>query len=155
MNQEIFARYADIKKQIAELEDQLEELKPEVTAELKDLPNTTAKLPFGIFNLQKRAKWTYSEIAQQLERELKSRKKEEEKDGNCQGRIQRRCRVQGRCGRDGRLIRFYGRLSAGPGRHPVRIKPDIAVQQIRRARELASELADSVGKRPCTDQCLS
>jgi VCBS repeat-containing protein len=81
MNQEIFARYADIKKQIAELEDQLEELKPEVTAELKELPNNSAKLPFGVFNLQKRAKWTYSETIQQLDQQLKAGKKEEEQNG--------------------------------------------------------------------------
>ncbi len=81
MNQELFARYAQIKKQIVELEDQLEEIKPEVTAELKALPDSTVKLPFGVFNLQRRAKWTYSQVVGQIEQQLKTQQKEEQKDG--------------------------------------------------------------------------
>ncbi len=81
MNQEVFSRYAQIKKQIAELEDQLDELKPEITVELKILPDSVAKLPFGVFNLQRRAKWTYSDVVGQLDQQLKARQKEEQEDG--------------------------------------------------------------------------
>ena len=81
MNEELFARYAQLKRQMAELEDEMEELKPQLADELKALPESKVKTAFGMFSIQRRAKWTYSEVTQQLEGELKTRQKQEQQDG--------------------------------------------------------------------------
>ena len=81
MKEELFARYAQLKRQMAELDDEIEELKPKLAEELKTLPDSKLKTDFGAFSIQRKARWTYSEVAQQLESELKTRQKQEQQDG--------------------------------------------------------------------------
>ncbi len=81
MNEQLFARYAQLKRQAAELEDEMEKLKPQLAEELKTLPDSRLKTGFGTFSMQRKAKWKYSELTQQIEDDLKTRQKQEQQDG--------------------------------------------------------------------------
>ena len=107
MNDEIFARYAQLKRQITLLEDQMKELQPQVTEELKKLPDAKLKTPFGMFNIMRRAKWSYSEAVQQIEDQLKSQQKAEQESGTAKAEYTEYVPVQG-CGRR------RGSLKIGP-----------------------------------------
>lgn len=71
--------YEQTKIQIKELETKLEELKPTVLAGVPE--DSEVALEHGSLYVQKKAKWTYSEEVQMLEKTVKERKKEEEAKG--------------------------------------------------------------------------
>lgn len=81
MNEELFRRYAELKRQIAVLDEELRGLQPMITEELKQLRDARLKTSVGIFTILRKANWTYSEVVQRLEEQLKSRQKVEKDDG--------------------------------------------------------------------------
>jgi len=80
----MFLRYAQLKRQMAELEDELRELQPQIAEAVKKQPDAKLKTDYGLFSIQRRAKWTYSEVVQQIEEQLKVKQQAEQKDGTAQ-----------------------------------------------------------------------
>ena len=72
-------RYAEIKLEIADLEKQLEALKPDVLSEVEQ--NGEVILPLGRFSIRSLNKWTYTPAVKALEEAVKVRKIEEEEKG--------------------------------------------------------------------------
>lgn len=87
-NKTLLLRYAELKIQASKIEDELEMLKAQVQADVEaavggtDSPLALTELPGYTFSLAKcRAKWQYSSFVENVEKELKDRKKAEEADG--------------------------------------------------------------------------
>lgn len=87
-NKELLLKYANLKIQASQIEDELELLKPEVQAEVEALIGETDQqvalenLPGISFIMAKtRAKWEYSAHTQAQEQALKETKKGEEQTG--------------------------------------------------------------------------
>lgn len=79
------ARYLEIKAAITELESELTELKDQITSDLLDEHGERFEFDMGgsmvRFKLIRRTTWEYSDDIQQMERQLKYLKKEEEQTG--------------------------------------------------------------------------
>ena len=76
---EAFEQYENLKLEIKEAEEKLAELKPIIIDNIPDDKEIQAK--HGIFLIQKRAVWKYSEQVKDLEIEVKELKKEEQAKG--------------------------------------------------------------------------
>jgi hypothetical protein len=81
MTEQLFRRYADLKRQIALLDDELKTLQPKIMGELKPLRDARLRTSFGIFSVLRHANWNYSEVVEQLEEQLKARQMEEKANG--------------------------------------------------------------------------
>lgn len=82
---ENFLRYAEIKKQIKELESELEELQPLVFSDMEEIgPDAKVETELGAFSFMKRKAWKYSETVVEKEKALKDLKKNEEADGTAE-----------------------------------------------------------------------
>lgn len=73
-----FEIYAEIQKQIKELNDKAKELQPILLQEIVESGEKNIKKEFGTFSIAERKKYTYSEKVVELEIKLKETKKEEE-----------------------------------------------------------------------------
>jgi hypothetical protein len=75
----LFRAYEDYKREIAELEEKCDAIKPQ----LLTLVPEGAKIDTGtgIFSTSSRKKWTYTEETTLMEKELKEKMKEEEQLG--------------------------------------------------------------------------
>lgn len=81
---ELFLRYAALKQQIAEHEDQLEQLKPEIAtaiAQMNPLDKIVEVDGVGTFSLSAKRKYIYPAGVVELEDKLKQAKKEAEAKG--------------------------------------------------------------------------
>ena len=81
MNDALFCRYAELKKQMTALEREIESLQPQVYEELKQLPDPKLKTQYGSFSITRRATWTYSEEIQRIDEDLKAKRKGEQENG--------------------------------------------------------------------------
>lgn len=81
MDEELFRKYAELKRQIAGLDEELRGLQPKITEELKHLRDTRLKTSFGEFDIKRKANWTYSVVVQRLEEQLKSQQQVEKDNG--------------------------------------------------------------------------
>ena len=81
-NNPILERYADLSKRIKELESQRETLKAEVLDIMDDMGQKHLSTAFGSFSWQERRTYEYSSKVKQLEDQLKTVKKSEEKEEN-------------------------------------------------------------------------
>lgn len=79
MNKELFNEYEELKREIATLEARVEEIKPELLAEIPE--GAKIDTGTGIFSTSSRKKWTYTEETTAMEKELKEKMKEEEQLG--------------------------------------------------------------------------
>jgi len=79
MNKELFNEYEELKREIATLEARVEEIKPELLAEIPE--GAKIDTGTGIFSTSSRKKWTYSDETTAAEKELKEKMKEEEQLG--------------------------------------------------------------------------
>jgi hypothetical protein len=81
-----FVRYAQIKQDIALLETEADEMKPEILAELRTVENEKpVELEnVGVFCIVKRKNWKYSSAVTSLENQLKQAKKDEEALGTAE-----------------------------------------------------------------------
>ena len=74
-------RYLDLKTQIAALTDELESLKPEITAALLDEPKEQATVLGHTFTLCRRTTYQYSDAVGEAQARVKAMKKAEVKTG--------------------------------------------------------------------------
>jgi hypothetical protein len=74
-------RYLALKAEMERLQDDMEELKPLLAAALMEEPDGTFEYAGFRFELGSRRTYVYSEAVQELEEELRARKKEEERGG--------------------------------------------------------------------------
>lgn len=81
MNKDIFAKYAATKRVIKEMEAIIDELAPQVLAEMVSLQADEVTSDDGKFTIGARKKWTYSEEITMLDETLKAKKKEAEQKG--------------------------------------------------------------------------
>jgi len=81
MNEKVFVEYADLERQIKELEAKKDELKPQVEEELGKVEGELIKGNFGTFSFRITKKWQYSEAVKTAEDVVKLQKKQEETDG--------------------------------------------------------------------------
>lgn len=77
--QETLLKYEELKIKQREIEKELDELKPIVTELIPE--DAEVAVAYGSFYIQKRPKWTYSNIIINGEKALKEHKKQEEADG--------------------------------------------------------------------------
>lgn len=77
--QDKMVRYEALKIQVREAEDEMERLRPEISAHIPFGKNVVTEK--GYFYLQARSKYTYSEAVQIAEKNIKKHKKEEEANG--------------------------------------------------------------------------
>lgn len=81
---ELFLQYAGLKSRMSELEDQLEQLKPEIATAIEQM-NPLDKIVevdgVGTFSLTAKRKYVYPAGVVQLEDQLKQAKKEAEAKG--------------------------------------------------------------------------
>ena len=77
----VLDRYIAIKAQISELEEELEELKPEILNALMDEPKEVANYKGFNFSLQRRKTYSYSPKVKELESVLKEAKAHERDEG--------------------------------------------------------------------------
>ena len=78
-NMETLQKYEALKLQAAEIEKQLKELAPEVTQIITTSIGQKVETEHGLFYFAIRRKYNYSDKVKQLEAELKTAKKEDEK----------------------------------------------------------------------------
>jgi hypothetical protein len=74
-------RYLALKAEMERLKDDLEELKPLLTAALMEEPEGVYEYDGFRFELGSRRSYVYSEAVKVLEQELRTRKKKEERAG--------------------------------------------------------------------------
>ena len=74
-----FRRYEEVKLEIKKLEEEADELKPELIALMPE--DMAVETDLGAFTLKRRTKWVYSSETQKAEAELKDKKKDEERTG--------------------------------------------------------------------------
>jgi len=79
MTKELFDEYEELKREIATLEARVEEIKPDLLAEIPE--GAKIDTGTGIFSTSSRKKWTYSEETTEAEKQLKEKMKEEEQLG--------------------------------------------------------------------------
>lgn len=77
----VLDRYIAIKAQISELEEELEQLKPEILHALMDEPKEVAGYKGFNFSIQRRKTYTYSPKVQELEDVIKEAKAHERSEG--------------------------------------------------------------------------
>ena len=75
---EIYKRYAILEKKRRDIEKEQSELKQRLS---EDMPEEGTKFYYGSYSWQNRKKWSYSDKVAEMETELKSLKKLEEKEG--------------------------------------------------------------------------
>lgn len=84
----VLEQYADIKNQIATLEQQLDVIRPEVERQVFDAEKNTIESSIGIFKMVYVPKWSYSDklIGEEklVKDKIKLMKKREELDGVAQ-----------------------------------------------------------------------
>lgn len=71
--------YAKLMIQKREIEARLEILKPEIISKMESEREETE---FGVFTISSKRTYTYSEMTQEMEKEVKAKKKEEEQTGD-------------------------------------------------------------------------
>jgi len=76
--QQLLTQYAEINAQKKAIEQQLAELRDQIS---EQLPEDGARIDAGTFSWSKRKTWTYSPTVKALEGKLKDTKKKEEKSG--------------------------------------------------------------------------
>lgn len=81
MSDNIFESYAIRKNEIERLEKELSELKDMIIGYMKEKDLAVHETPWGKFNLQGRASWTYSSAIEKAQEEVKALKKQEEENG--------------------------------------------------------------------------
>lgn len=78
-----FHRYEEIKNKIAELDEEAKNIAPEIIGLIPDAGEV--KGSSGVFTVQKRTAWKYSQPTEALEKQLKDAKKEEIAKGLADG----------------------------------------------------------------------
>jgi hypothetical protein len=81
MSDNIFELYATKKASVEILEKELAELKDLIIGYMKEKDLAVHETPWGRFNLQGRASWTYSPAIEKAQEEVKALKKAEEESG--------------------------------------------------------------------------
>jgi len=76
--EEVYKRYAFLEEKRRDIEKEQAELKERLS---EYLPEEGTKFYFGSYSWQNRKKWSYSDKVTEMEAELKSLKKLEEKEG--------------------------------------------------------------------------
>lgn len=76
--EEVYKRYAFLEEKKRDIEKEQSELKERLK---EDMPEEGTKFYYGSYSWQTRKKWAYSEKVAEMETELKSLKKLEEKEG--------------------------------------------------------------------------
>lgn len=78
----LFTTYEELKREIAELEEKCDELKPQIITLIP--ADSVLDTGTGTFTLSSRRNWKYSERTTRLEFELKEQQKEEQQTGIAQ-----------------------------------------------------------------------
>lgn len=81
MTKELLKQYADVRKQIEELEEIKEKLGGEIAAGMQEQAADKIESDFGQFYFTTRKTWKYSPAVDEAVNELKAVKKEEEEKG--------------------------------------------------------------------------
>lgn len=81
MKKELFAEYADLKKQIADLEEIAESKRMQISAEMEKEGADKVESDFGTFFFTTRKTWQYSPVVDAAVEGLKVLKKKEEESG--------------------------------------------------------------------------
>ncbi len=81
MKQELFKQYAIIKSQIKLLEEQAKELQPALMAEFEEANTDTIESDDGLFTVNAKKNWIYTEAVQDLELQVKEKQAEEKATG--------------------------------------------------------------------------
>lgn len=81
LSREKFQEYAELKRQQKEIEAKLDELQPVLLKEMADSGNDKVDAEFGVFTRSGKKKWKYSDGVNELEAQLKDKKKDEQADG--------------------------------------------------------------------------
>lgn len=81
MNKDKLQLYANLKNQVAALEEQIEALKPEIVGMMIAEDVEKVQTEFGVFNLEKRRTWEFSENVQIAEDNVKDLKAKEKAEG--------------------------------------------------------------------------
>lgn len=81
MDKTLFKKYADIKNQIAQLQEEADEIAQQVTLEMNNNQLDKVESDFGTFYFTTRKSWKYSEAVDDLAENLKQTKKDEEETG--------------------------------------------------------------------------
>ena len=77
LNKELFARYADIKNKIKELEAEADVLAPDILAMVASTEERKVEADFGVFSIMTRKAYKYTEPTVAMANELKRRQEEE------------------------------------------------------------------------------
>ena len=81
LTEALYRRYAELKRDIARLEEELKGLQPRIIEELKPRRDARLMTSFGEFTVHRKANWTYSEAVLGLAEQLKSRQDAEKQNG--------------------------------------------------------------------------
>lgn len=81
MQKDIFKKYADIRLELAALEEQESLLKGEILQSLEDKGKDKEETDFGTFSVRSKKTWTYSKKVQKMQDDLKIQKYTEEQKG--------------------------------------------------------------------------
>ena len=86
MNKELYERHFEIRRQIAKLEEQEEEIKKAITEDLTNLEARKYSSHFGTWSLCPKVSWTYSEHAEEKLAELKEKITHTKQDDETSGK---------------------------------------------------------------------
>ena len=75
----LFTQYEELKRTVAELEDEMETIKPQLLVLIPE--DSKIDTGTGVFTLSSKKQWKYSKVTNELEERLKERKREEEQTG--------------------------------------------------------------------------
>lgn len=81
MNKSLFSAYASIKKQIKALEEQAKELQPQLMAEFEEANTDTIESDDGLFTVNAKKTWIFTEQVAELEKQVKEKQAEEKATG--------------------------------------------------------------------------
>lgn len=81
MTESLFQEYAELKVKEREVEERLNELKPQVIEEMKGAGLDKQPTPLGNFTIQMSKKWKFSAEVNEAESRVKKLKEQEKADG--------------------------------------------------------------------------
>ena len=94
MENSIYEQYAQMTKQIKELQTEQKELGSQCLKEMEDNNANQMKATFGTFSLVERKKWVYTQDVKHAEEEVKVIKKTEEENGKAKFSTSKSLRFQ-------------------------------------------------------------
>lgn len=84
IDKKTLARYAELKVSISEMNDELDLLKDEIVAGMKEVGADKLDADYGTFSLASKKTWKYSPAVESLNEQLDTTKKQEQADGTAE-----------------------------------------------------------------------